>query len=48
MANDAPTLTLLRSRGREIRGTASGASPRPSNTASAASMRHLDKCSQHG
>jgi succinate-semialdehyde dehydrogenase/glutarate-semialdehyde dehydrogenase len=49
MANDAPTLTLPRTRGREGRGptpistaatsAASGSSPRPSNTASSASTR---------
>src|SRR5437667_2952479 len=49
MANDTPTLTLPRSRGREGRGSppistaatsaASGASPRPSNTASSAATR---------
>jgi acyl-CoA reductase-like NAD-dependent aldehyde dehydrogenase len=49
MANDAPTLTLPRARGREGRGSppistaatsaASGASPRRSNTASSGSTR---------
>jgi hypothetical protein len=39
MANDAPTLTLPRPRAGEGRGAASGASPRPSNTASSASTK---------
>jgi hypothetical protein len=38
MANDTPTLTLPRTRGGK-RGAATGASPRPSKTASSASTK---------